>query len=72
TGADLFLAIEVKNGKHVHPSDLRSLEIFIKDYPEATPILLYRGKQRYKEKNILCCPVEEFLLSIDPKTLLVL
>ncbi len=66
SGPDCFLAIEVKNGSTIHPRDLRGLEIFLEDYPEAKPILLYRGKHRYKERNILCCPVEEFLLQIHP------
>lgn len=61
-----FLAIEVKNGGTVHPADLRSLEAFREDYPKVTPILLYRGKRKYKERNILCCPVEEFLLKVHP------
>jgi predicted AAA+ superfamily ATPase len=67
-GPRCFLAIEVKNGSVVHPGDLRSLEAFQEDYPEAKPILLYRGKQRYQEKGILCCPVEEFLLKINPNS----
>lgn len=66
SGPDCFLAIEVKNGAVVHPSDLRGLELFIQDYPEAKGILLYRGKVRYRERNILCCPIEEYLLGIDP------
>lgn len=72
TGADCFLAIEVKNGSTVNPGDLTGLEIFSEDYPEATPILLYRGKHRYKEKNVLCIPVEEFLLQINPENKLTL
>jgi len=43
-------------------------EVQMKDFPMATPILLYRGKQRYREKNILCWPVEDFLKSIDPRS----
>lgn len=66
SGHDCFYAIEVKNGSVVHPSDLRGLELFKEDYPEATPILVYRGKHRIKEKGILCCPVEEFLSQINP------
>ncbi len=42
-GPDCFYAIEVKNGTVIHPGDLRGLELFKEDYPEATPILLYRG-----------------------------
>jgi predicted AAA+ superfamily ATPase len=63
---DCFLAIEVKNGSTIHPADLRGLEAFRADYPEATPLLLYRGKRKYRERDILCCPVDEFLLTIHP------
>jgi uncharacterized protein len=66
SGSDCFHAIEVKNGSVVHPGDLRGLELFQEDYPEATLILLYRGKRSFKEKNILCCPVETFLSQIHP------
>lgn len=66
TGPNCFLAIEVKNGTVLHPSDFRGLETFREDYPESKQIILYRGKDRYKERNILCCPVEEFLLQIHP------
>ncbi len=71
SGPDCFLAIEVKNGSVIHPSDLRGLELFGQDYPEATCILLYRGKHTFKERNILCCPADEFLLKIHPKKALV-
>ncbi len=67
SGSDCFYAIEVKNGSVVHPADLRGLELFMDDYPEAVAILLYRGKRRYKERNVLCCPVDEFLLQIHPQ-----
>ena len=66
SGPDCFLAIEVQNGSAVHPQDLRGLIEFCQDYPEATPLLLYRGKRKFKEQNILCCPVDEFLLQIQP------
>ncbi len=61
-----FLAIEVKNGVTIHPTDFKGLEAFREDYPEVKPILLYRGKQKYKEREILCYPVDEFLLKIHP------
>lgn len=66
SGPKTLLAIEVKNGSTVHPQDLRGLIAFTEDYPEAVPILLYRGKHRFKERNVLCCPVDEFLLNIHP------
>lgn len=68
SGSDTFLAIEVKNGKTVHPKDLNGLQLFLEDYPQATALLLYRGKEKYNEKNILCYPVEDFLKQIDPKS----
>lgn len=71
SGPDCFLAIEVKNGAHIHPKELTGLEKFLADYPQATGILLYRGKVRYKEKGILCIPVEEFLMGVDPRSSLV-
>lgn len=61
-----FWAIEVKNGQDVHPKDLKSLNAFVEDYPEAISILLYRGKERIKKGNVLCLPCEEFLLRLLP------
>lgn len=67
SGPDCFYAIEVKNGTVIHPSDLRGLELFKEDYSEAITILLYRGKHRIKERNILCCPIEDALALIHPQ-----
>lgn len=67
SGPDCFFAIEVKNGTVLHPQDFRGLEAFQEDYPEATPILLYRGKHRFKERGVLCIPVDEYLLQINPE-----
>ncbi len=44
----------------------KGLEAFAEDYLEATPLLLYRGKERHQERGILCLPVEEFLLRVHP------
>ena len=66
-GPTTFLAIEVKNSAEVQPAYLRGLQSFKEDYPEATPLLLYRGKQRLLQKGVLCLPVEDFLLSIHPE-----
>ena len=71
-GPKTFLAIEVKHGETIHPNDLKGLEAFKQDYPECTPILLYRGKTRVKKKNILCIPCEEFLLHIHPERCLLI
>ena len=71
-GPSSFYAIEVKNGKAIAPHDCRGLKEFHKDYPEVTPILIYRGKERLKKDNILCIPAEDFLKELNPlsKTLL--
>lgn len=61
-----FWAIEVKNKEKLSPDDTRGLATFLEDYPEATPLLLYRGKNRTMQKGILCVPCEEFLRYIDP------
>ncbi len=46
-----FWAIEVKNNHQVFSKDLTGLRAFCKDYPEATPLLLYRGKERFKKNK---------------------
>lgn len=65
-----FWAIEVKSSTVIHPNDLRPLEHFLQDYPEAKAIFLYRGKEKLLKKNILCLPCEEFLLHLQPDHLL--
>lgn len=65
-GADGLWAIEVKNRARVHPADLRGLRAFLDDYPEAGAILLYRGRERFVERGILCLPCEAFLRRLDP------
>lgn len=59
-------AFEVKNSQHIHPKDLKSLEHFKEDYPEAQVALLYRGDERLMKKNIICIPCHEFLPNIEP------
>lgn len=61
-----FWAIEVKNSANIHSGDLSSLKAFLEDYPEATPILLYRGKNRMLIDKIHCIPCEEFLKDLQP------
>jgi predicted AAA+ superfamily ATPase len=54
-------AIEVKNSQLLQEKDLSGLYTFQLDYPEAVPIMLYRGREWLKKGNILCIPVDEFL-----------
>ncbi|MCC5832056.1 MAG: ATP-binding protein [Chlamydiales bacterium] len=65
-GDDGFWAIEVKNSETLSPKDLRGLKHFIEDYPECKPVLLYRGKFKLLEDNILCIPCEVFLKQLVP------
>ena len=66
-GASGFWAIEVKNSKTIRSKELMPLRKFIEDYPEATALFLYRGKEKMKMGKILCTPVEDFLLNLHPK-----
>lgn len=65
-GPSTFLAIEVKNSKRVFSQDTRSLEAFLEDYPMAKAILLYRGTEYIRQKNVLCMPCEDFLKQLKP------
>jgi len=65
-GEGQFSAIEVKNAKQVHPKSLRSLKTFIGDFPEASPLLLYRGEERMTVDGIPCWPINAFLLELKP------
>jgi predicted AAA+ superfamily ATPase len=66
-GEEVFWAIEVKNSSKVRPEDIRSLKSFKAEYPQCTPVLLYRGKERLKREGVLCIPCDEFLLNLHPK-----
>jgi uncharacterized protein len=61
-----FWAVEVKNSDRILPADLVPLISFREDYPEATALFLYRGKERLFQKNVLCIPCEEFLKELIP------
>ena len=65
-GEHHFHALEVKNARQIHPKSLRSLKTFMTDYPEASGIFLYRGKEKLMVDGILCCPVDDFLLRLKP------
>jgi predicted AAA+ superfamily ATPase len=65
-GPDGFWAIEVKSAKRVHSADVRSLRQFQEDYPEATPLLLHRGKERITVDGVLCLPCQDFLVRLVP------
>ena len=64
-------ALEVKSSDRVKSEDLRGVNAFLDDYPEAKGILLYRGTARLKEGRIHCLPVENFLRGLTPQKELV-
>lgn len=61
-----FLAIEVKNAKRLDRSDQSGLKAFKEDYPEATPVLLYRGEDEPVQDGIRVLNVERFLRELTP------
>lgn len=63
-----FTAIEVQNSTTVRSGDPRPLRSFVADYPEAQPLLLYRGREELSIDGIRCLPVETFLRSLVPST----
>jgi predicted AAA+ superfamily ATPase len=65
-GPEDFWAIEVKHAGDVRREDVRGLRAFMEDYPEARPLLLYRGTRRLDVEGIPCWPVEEFLTALHP------
>ena len=65
-GAAGFHAIEVKNGRSLRLADLRAIKTFHRDYPEATPLLLYRGTETVERDGVRCIPVDRFLRELVP------
>lgn len=65
-GPSGFWGIEVKRSQEVSPADVKGLIEFKKEYPEATCFLLYTGKRKIVYRDILCIPLEEFLLKLTP------
>lgn len=66
-GESGLFAIEVKSSATLHPRDFSGLRAFTQDYPVATPVLLYRGPRRIRERGVLCLPCESFLRALTPK-----
>ncbi len=59
-------AFDVMNADRVRPADLRGLASFGDEYPEARRVLLYRGEHRLMRRDVLCLPIEPFLVRLDP------
>ncbi|MBN2189782.1 MAG: ATP-binding protein, partial [Candidatus Aureabacteria bacterium] len=65
-GPDMLTAIEVKNSDIIRSRDLKGLRSFKEDYPEASALLLYRGREKMKTGDIMCMPCDEFLSGLVP------
>jgi uncharacterized protein len=65
-GAAGFWAIEVKNKDRIRSEDLRGLEAFGTDYPQAELVLLYRGTRRERRGRVWILPVGHFLRGLQP------
>jgi hypothetical protein len=50
----------------VRPEDVRGLESFGADYPQADLLVLYRGTTRERRGRIWVLPVGDFLMDVSP------
>jgi hypothetical protein len=51
----------------VRGEDLRGLRAFAEDYPEASRLLLYRGRDVLMIDGVRCVPVDAFLRQVHPQ-----
>jgi predicted AAA+ superfamily ATPase len=65
-GPGVFAAVEVKHAAEVRRSDLRALQSFGEDYPEAELRLLHRGSEIRVVDRIRCLPVDDFVRQLTP------
>lgn len=65
-GPKNFLAIEVKRSKFVNSTDLKSLKLFLEDYPEAKAYMVYGGdKKLFLENGVECLGIEGFFKDLS-------
>jgi len=65
-GAIGFYAIALKQANTIRAQDLKGLQTFKKDYPESCALLLYAGTTQVNINDVLCVPVDDFLLNLKP------
>ena len=59
-----IVALEVKRSKIVHPRDLKSLTMFMTDYPSTKGFLLYGGDEVLYYGDIVVVPMDKFLRDV--------
>ena len=69
-GPEGLWALEVKNARKIHPTDLRGLRSFKEEYPDCKRLFLYRGRDQLMKEEILCLPCVDFLKELHPDRLL--
>lgn len=62
-----FWAIEVKRSPNLGPDDVKAMQAFQEEYPEATCFFVIPGKRRESYRGFPIIPAEEFLLGITPE-----
>jgi len=65
-----FWAIEVKRSPNLGPDDVRALNAFKEEYPEAECFFVIPGKRHENYRGFPILPLEEFLLGINPDNLI--
>lgn len=61
-----FHAIEVKSSGEIRPGDVAGLNVFRKDYPEATVTLLSPAPSTDRMNGVTCMDIESFVKAIVP------
>lgn len=61
-----FWAIEVKRSAHLGPDDVRALNAFKEEYPEATCMFVAPCKRKDIYRGFPIVPADQFLLSLTP------
>ena len=56
-----FFAIEIKCSERIRKDDLKGIEQFLLDYPEAKGFLLYTGRRSFTINKVQIVPVQKFI-----------
>lgn len=65
-----FWAIEVKRSSNLGPDDVRALQAFKEEYPEAHCLIVAPGKREEVYRGFSIIPMDQFLLNMTPDRLI--